>query len=144
MNKRNNILIIAISFILMITLTGCGKTSTTDTKTTSTEEKAQIESGAVKEFEIESFTKVVDGKYFPQFSIKELTVNKGDLVRLKINTTSGKHDLKIDELNVYSETPTGELTVIEFTADKVGEFVYWCTKPRHRELGHWGTLTIVE
>ena len=99
---------------------------------------------AVKEFEIESFTEIIDEKYFPQYSIKEITVKEGDLVRFKVNTTSGTHDLKIDELNVYSETPTGEVTVIEFTADKVGEFVYWCTKPRHRELGHWGPLKVIE
>ena len=99
---------------------------------------------AVKEFEMESFTKIVDGQYFPQFSKKEITVKKGDTVRLKINATSGMHNFKIDEFDVLAETPTGEVTVVEFVADQAGEFVYYCAKPGHRALGHWGTLKVVE
>jgi hypothetical protein len=30
----------------------------------------------VKEFEMDSFTEIVDGKYFPQFSVKEIEVNE--------------------------------------------------------------------
>ena len=36
----------------------------------------------VKEFEMDSFTEIVDGKYFPQFSVKEIEVNEWDPVRL--------------------------------------------------------------
>ena len=93
---------------------------------------------------MESFTKIVDGQYFPQFSKKEITVKKGDTVRLKINATSGMHNFKIDEFDVLAETPTGEVTVVEFVADQAGEFVYYCAKPGHRALGHWGTLKVVE
>src|SRR3989339_408542 len=99
---------------------------------------------AVQEFEMESFTEIIDGQYFPQFSKKEITVNKGDKVRLKINTTSGMHNIKIDEFNVLAETPTGEVTVVEFVANQAGEFVYYCAKPGHRALGQWGTLKVIE
>lgn len=98
----------------------------------------------VKEVAMESFTEIIDGKYFPQFSVKEITVKKGQTLRLQINTTSGQHNFKIDEFDVFSETPTGEVTTIEFTPDQVGEFVYYCAKPGHRALGHWGTLKVVE
>lgn len=98
----------------------------------------------VKEFEIDSFTEIVDGQYFPQFSIKKITVNKGDLVRIKINVTNGRHDFKLDEFGIYENTPTGEITTIEFVADQTGEFIYYCNQPRHRELGHWGTLIVTE
>lgn len=98
----------------------------------------------VKEFTMTSFTEIIDGKYFPQFSSKEITVKKGDRVRIKITTTKGMHDFKIDEFNVYSETPLNQEVVIEFTADKVGDFVYYCTKPGHRQNGHWGTLKVIE
>lgn len=100
--------------------------------------------GDVREFKMESFTEIIDGKYYPQYSIKEITVKKGDLVRIEINATSGKHDFKIDEFGVYSETPTGKAIVIEFVAKEAGEFVYYCTQPKHRELGHWGTLKVTE
>lgn len=98
----------------------------------------------VKEVAMESFTEIIDGKYFPQFSEKEITVKKGQTLRLKINVTSGQHNFKIDEFDVFKETPTGEVTIVEFTPDQVGEFVYYCAKPGHRALGHWGTLKVVE
>ncbi len=97
----------------------------------------------VKEFAMDSFTVVKDGKYFPQYSLKVITVDKGDLVRLKITTTSGMHNINIDEFNVHSETPINETTVIEFVADKSGDFIYYCSKPGHRQNGHWGTLKVI-
>jgi len=99
---------------------------------------------AVKEFIMTSFTEFVDGKPKPQFSLKEITVNKGDLVRIKITNTRGTHDFKIDEFGVYTDTPINQEVVVEFTADKSGEFVYYCTKPGHRANGHWGTLKVLE
>ncbi len=98
----------------------------------------------VKEFVIESFVEFVDGKPKPQFSLKEITVNKGDLVRIKITVTSGMHDFKIDEFDVYADTPLNKEIVVEFVADKAGEFIYYCTKPGHRQNGHWGTLKVLE
>ncbi|MFH1209428.1 MAG: hypothetical protein V1663_01430 [archaeon] len=76
----------------------------------------------VKEFKIESFTEIIDEKYYPQFSQKEITVNKGDLVRIKITNIKGTHDFKIDEFNVYAETPLNQEVVLEFVADKAGSF----------------------
>lgn len=97
-----------------------------------------------KEFSMDSSANLVNGKWEPRFSVKNITVKKGDKVRLKINTTSGTHDFVIDEFNVRAETPTGKETVVEFTADKAGEFVYYCNMPGHRANGHWGTLTVLE
>jgi heme/copper-type cytochrome/quinol oxidase subunit 2 len=96
----------------------------------------------VKEFAMTSFTEIIDGKYYPQYSLKNITVNKGDKVRIKITVTSGMHDFKIDEFEVYADTPKDEETIIEFVADEAGEFIYYCTKPGHRANGHWGTLIV--
>jgi nitrite reductase (NO-forming) len=98
---------------------------------------------SVKEFYIESFTEVIDGKYYPKFSPNEITVNKGDIVRITIKNIKGTHDFKIDEFNVYSETPLDKEVQVEFVADKTGSFEYYCTKPGHRENGHWGTLKVM-
>jgi heme/copper-type cytochrome/quinol oxidase subunit 2 len=87
----------------------------------------------VKEFVMTSFTEVIDGEYFPQYSMKEINVNKGDLVRIKVTVTSGTHDFKIDEFDVFAETPLDEEVVIEFIADEAGSFEYYCTKPNHRK-----------
>ncbi len=98
----------------------------------------------VKEFILESFTEIIDGKYYPQYSVKEITVNKGDLVRIKITVTSGMHDFRIDELKVYADTLLNKETIVEFVADKAGEFTYYCTKPGHRQNGQWGILKVIE
>lgn len=98
----------------------------------------------IKEFSMTSFVDVIDGKYYPQFSLKEIVVHKGDKVRIKITVTKGNHDFKIDEYGIYANTQLDKEEVVEFTADKAGEFVYYCAKPGHRALGHWGTLKVLE
>lgn len=98
----------------------------------------------VKEFATDSYYEVVDGKPAQFFSLKEMRVKKGDKVRVLINTLNGRHDFVIDELNVKAETPTGVVTTVEFTADKAGEFVYYCSMPNHRAGGQWGTLIVTE
>jgi nitrous oxide reductase len=98
----------------------------------------------VKEFSMTSFVDMSSGSPKPQFSLKEITVNKGDKVKIKITVTSGMHDFKIDEYGVYANTELGKETTVEFVADKVGEFVYYCTKPGHRQNGQWGTLKVLE
>lgn len=98
----------------------------------------------IKEFSMDSFTEMIDGKPNPKFSLKEIVVNKGDYVKININVKNGHHDFKIDEFNVYKDTPTGQITTVEFVADKAGEFIYYCNKPGHRAAGHWGTLKVIE
>jgi len=97
----------------------------------------------VKEFSMTSFTEMVGGEPKPQFSLKEITVNKGDRVRIKITEISGNHNFNIDEFGVYTETPLNKESVVEFVADKSGSFVYYCSKPGHRANGHWGTLKVI-
>ena len=98
----------------------------------------------IREFTVESFVGFVDGNSKPQFSLKEITVNKGDLVRLKITATSGRHDFKLDEFGVFADTPLNQETMVEFTADKAGEFIYYCNQSGHRANGQWGTLKVLE
>ena len=97
----------------------------------------------VKEFTMTSFVEMVDGKPKPQYSLKEITVNRGDLVRIKITVTAGTHNFNLDEFNIYAETPLNQEVTVEFTADKAGEFIYYCSIPGHRANGHWGTLKVI-
>ena len=100
---------------------------------------------AIKEFSMTSFYEIVDAQPRPQYSLKEITVKKGDLVRIKITVTKGAHDFKIDEFDVYADTiEFNKEYVVEFTADKAGEFIYYCTKPNHRQNGQWGTLKVLD
>src|SRR3989344_1087240 len=102
------------------------------------------EESITKEFSMNSFVVMEDGKPKPQFSVKNIEVKKGDKVKIKVTVTAGNHDFNIDEYEVHEKTPLNEEVVIEFTADKTGEFVYYCNMPGHRANGHWGTLTVVE
>lgn len=98
----------------------------------------------IKEFAMTSFYEMKDGKPAPQFSLRKITVKKGDQVRIKVTNTKGVHDFTLDDYSVFEETPLDQEVTIEFTADKVGEFVYYCSKPGHRAAGQWGTFTVTE
>ncbi|MCK9626821.1 MAG: hypothetical protein PHH17_00010 [Candidatus Pacebacteria bacterium] len=144
MNKK---LIISFVVVFFVIIGGFFFFSGNNLEVNNTEnsiEQENLENFPVKEFSIESYSEIIDGNFSPRFSLSEINVQKGDLVRIKIMTTSGMHDFKIDEFNVFSETPVNQEVVVEFIADKAGEFVYYCSKPMHRDLGQWGLLRISE
>jgi len=97
---------------------------------------------AVKEFTMTAYYDPALKK--PIYSIPEMNVKKGDKVKIKVTNTLGMHDFVIDEFAVAKELPLNEEVTIEFTADKAGEFVYYCSKPGHRAGGQWGTLKVTE
>lgn len=74
-----------------------------------------------------------------------IQVKKGTSIKLTLNSVSMMHDFNIDELNVHVPiTKKGESTTIEFTADKVGTFEYYCSVGKHRQLGQVGKLVVTE
>ncbi|MBI4175648.1 MAG: hypothetical protein HY518_00445 [Candidatus Aenigmarchaeota archaeon] len=126
----------AVLLLAAVAVSGCTSTGNVATR-------VDAGTGAVKEFYMESFYTIEDGKPHPQFSVKEIAVDRGDTVRIHVNATNGAHDFKIDEFGVYSPTPTGQVTTIEFVAGESGEFVYYCNMPQHRQNGQWGTLKVL-
>ena len=138
-------IIVIIVIILVIILVGNNKVE--EKKESVSEDQIVTdhnEKGTIKEFSLDSFVEFVDEAPEPQFSVKEITVNKGDTVKIAVNVTAGTHSFKIDEFGVFANTPTGEITMVEFVADKAGKYIYYCNQPGHRELGHWGTITVTE
>lgn len=148
MNKKIIIPVVVIGIIAaVIIITVNNKPSVTEPTATNNNVSNQSAENiaSVKEFTMTSFVEMVDGKPKPQYSIKEITVNKGDVVRIKITVTKGMHDFKLDEYGIYADTKElNKEYMVEFTADKAGEFVYYCTKPGHRANGHRGTLKVIE
>ncbi|MEX2052299.1 MAG: cupredoxin domain-containing protein [Candidatus Paceibacterota bacterium] len=72
-----------------------------------------------------------------------LTVKKGDLVRINFKNENGQHDFVIDGLDVRTSIiKTGEEQTIEFTADKPGNFEFYCSVGEHKALGMVGTLKV--
>lgn len=108
--------------------------------TAPTNENTQNES--VKEFTMTAYYDPALKK--PVFSLPEMVVKKGDKVRVKVTNTMGMHDFTLDEFKVAAELPLNQEVVVEFTADKAGEFVYYCSKPGHRQNGQLGTLKVTE
>jgi nitrite reductase (NO-forming) len=98
---------------------------------------AQTSTGQTKDF-------TVVAKNF-SFTPNTITVKKGDKVKLTVENMDGFHNLKIDEFGVATsllKSPAQE--TVEFIADKVGTFQYYCSVGNHRAMGMWGTLTVQE
>lgn len=95
---------------------------------------------ATKEFSVDAYYDST-GVWF---SVKEINVNKGDNVKIKVKNIKGMHNFNIDEYDVKKDLPLDEEVSIEFVADKAGDFIYYCSIPGHREKGQWGTLKVSE
>ena len=90
---------------------------------------------AVKEF-------IVKGSNY-KFESATLNVKKGDRVKIILDNVEGFHDFKIDEFGVATKKINGgETDSIEFVADKVGTFEYYCSVGQHRSMGMVGKLTV--
>lgn len=122
--------------------------STGDAQTAATSADDQLAAVAasvpttVKEFAMQSWMENQSGTMSAHFSLNEIRVKKGDLVRITITNTAGIHDFVIDALGIKKETPLSQPVVVEFVADKVGTFEYYCSKYNHRQLGQKGMLIV--
>ena len=86
----------------------------------------------------------VTGKNF-EFSLKEIRVKIGDTVRVNFTSAGGTHNWMIDEFSATTETVNqGGASAVIFTANKAGEFEYYCGIGSHRSLGMVGTLIVEE
>lgn len=78
-----------------------------------------------------------------KFEPANLTVNKGDTVKVIFKNSGGMHDFVIDEFNAKSKIiPDGQEATVEFVADKSGTFKYYCSVGNHRSMGMEGTLVV--
>lgn len=79
------------------------------------------------------------------FTPKDLTVPLGARVKLTIiNDGEKRHDFNITGVYAIEGKilEKGASEVIEFTADKAGEFTIVCSLRGHRERGMVGTFTV--
>lgn len=92
-------------------------------------------SATLKEF-------TISGQNF-SFNPNKISVKKGDRVRITFNNTSGFHDLVIDGYGLATkQAQAPDTEILEFTADKVGSFEYYCSVGSHRSMGMTGTLMV--
>jgi plastocyanin len=90
---------------------------------------------SVKTFE------VAGGAFY--FKPNMLTVKEGDTVRIVFKNEGGMHDWALDEFNVRTPViKSGESATVEFVANKVGTFEYYCSVGNHRAMGMVGKLVV--
>jgi len=77
------------------------------------------------------------------FSQTEIRVKEGDVVRINFSSAQGTHDWVVDEFDARTAVVnTGGSSSVTFTANKAGEFEYYCSVGSHRELGMVGKLIV--
>ncbi len=107
--------------------------------------------GCVSQDPVETIFPTGDVK---EFTIREsnfklnpanITVNKGDNVRIIVVNDQGQHNLFVEgyekRVPVLS---SGKSQVMEFVADRPGIFKIWCEVDAHRELGMEGELIVLQ
>ncbi len=114
------------------TATATGTATPTGTATATASPTA---SGSVKEF-------TMTANNF-QFSPGQITVKKGDKVRIKVTAMDVMHGFALPGYQISQSLPVGQEQTIEFTADQVGSFQFYCNIPcgsGHRDMK--GTLVV--
>jgi cytochrome c oxidase subunit 2 len=60
------------------------------------------------------------------FQPREVSVRKGETVRLAIKSADGEHCFALDELRVEKRVLPGRTTTVDVTPDKAGSFPFYC------------------
>ena len=79
-----------------------------------------------------------------EFVPSVITVNKGDKVKLIIKSIDVTHGFALPDFGVSKNLEPGKEVTVEFTADKTGEFTFFCNVicgAGHREMK--GTLKVL-
>ncbi|PIZ66252.1 hypothetical protein CO051_01165 [Candidatus Roizmanbacteria bacterium CG_4_9_14_0_2_um_filter_39_13] len=109
-----------------------------------TEKKGTEESMEVDETADKMKVRVIEveaGSFYYKPSL--MKVKKGETVRIVMSAVSMMHDFNIDELGVKLPiVKDGDTGTVEFVADKVGSFEYYCSVANHRAQGQVGMITV--
>jgi cytochrome c oxidase subunit II len=61
------------------------------------------------------------------FEPSTIRVDKGDMVKLSIQSVDVKHGIALPDFGINSRLDPGLTTLIEFVADKTGTFTFFCS-----------------
>lgn len=74
-----------------------------------------------------------------------IKVKKGETVKIVMTSADMMHDFNIEELDVKMPiTQSGKTGTVEFTANEVGSFEFYCSVGNHKAQGQTGTLIVEE
>ena len=95
---------------------------------------------AEKAVNVVEFT--VEGSPF-KFVPSQLNVKQGDTVRITFKNIEGFHDFVLPEFDIATkQLAAGNEETVEFTAEKAGEFEFYCSVANNRDMGMSGTLVV--
>jgi plastocyanin len=154
--KKSNLLAILgvvaivaiVAFVMIQANSGSNTPATVTPSPTPTPEAMEEVSPTPTEEEVAPVEEVVEidmeaGNF--SFSPDEITVKLGQTVRITLTANDMQHNFSLEEFDVDSEiVAEGESTTIEFLADQVGEFEFYCGVGNHRAQGQVGTLIVEE
>lgn len=104
------------------------------------EVKTSAKSATNSNSQVKNYT--ISGNNF-SFSQKEIRIKKGDKVTITFSNKEGRHNLAIDGYNTKTNVITENNTAsVQFIADKVGTFEYFCEVGDHRIKGMKGILVV--
>src|SRR3989338_5415537 len=76
-------------------------------------------------------------------NVEEMLVEKGTRVKITFQNSAGFHDFVVEGYSVATkQTQSPATEVLEFTADKMGTFEYYCSVGTHRAIGMKGMLIV--
>jgi len=105
------------------------------------EQNAQLKAGQTAHKPKNLTFTVVGGNFF--YVPSEIKVKKGDTVKIVFQNNGGTHNFNLDEFGVKGKTiKTGETDTVQFVADKIGTFEYYCSIGQHRKMGQRGNLIV--
>lgn len=144
------ILIIVAAVGVMLWL---GNNKNSDTSTQTAQQQAAPTAAAQTEQPTAAATgNAVDGAMTEQaisveggnfyFKPNQITVKKGQKVKVTFTSAGGMHDFVVDEFNVKTDVISSGSTTVEFTPDKTGTFEFYCSVGMHRKMGMVGKLIV--
>ena len=135
MNKKVITIVVAVLLLAAYVRYGVSKGEISADDLARLEDSTEERQPEMKEF-------IVDANNF-SFSPTELRVKRGDSIKITLVSGEGFHDFVVEEFNARSASVnTRQETVIEYVADKEGEFEFYCSVGNHRQMGMRGKLIV--
>jgi len=132
--------------IAVFLVSGCASLDKTSDKIAASEEPDNATTKGDNSTNAESlkeFTIHGGGELGMAFDTKEIKISEGYKVKITFVNDGGFHNLMVDGYNVGTEQKSGPNTqTFTFTADKTGEFPYFCEVIGHRNAGMEGKLIV--
>ena len=132
---------VLVLFLILVFLVGCGTKTSVDLTTKPGSEEV-VSTTPETATNVKNFN--MTAKMF-EFNPNKIVVNKGDKVIISIKSLDVEHGFAIDDYGVNEKIPAEGTLTVEFTADKIGLFAFYCSVycgPGHGAMR--GELLVVE